>query len=83
MKSSSYIDILLKRIEIRCAMWAMDLIDEKTLDDKLSRINAFAHVIETNQSSSVGMFWIDVNNAEVFLARLDMHNKELLEAHFK
>lgn len=82
MKSSE-LEILLKRIEIRCAMWAMGLIDEELLDLKLSRINAFADILEDQKSGDIGLFFIDIKNTPAYLKTIASHNKHLLKEYFR
>lgn len=84
----SFEDILLERVNIRCAMWAADLITEEDLDQRIINSETVAQVLEDGQSreilhnSAIVNYVVTETNARHVIAQLEVSNKRLVKEYF-
>lgn len=82
----SYKQILLERVEIRCAIWAAGLITEEQLNEFVNNCNKYAETIETKKESylkahGVMPYLLTYKRAITFISSLKESNTRMLEKH--
>lgn len=84
----SYNQILLDRIELRCAMWAAELLSEEALDIHISNCIELAKILETGKVELLTFVtnktqrYVTYRHAKILLSELVKNNAELARGYF-
>lgn len=85
----SYKELLIDRINIRCALWTMGLISDTELNNRIINIESFAKIIETKKCGILYNCFTDrirlvsLTEAKVMLNKLESSNLFLINKYFK
>lgn len=85
----SYKALLLARVEIRCAMWAANLITDEVLEVHIDNVNHVAKILETGKPLSLTFpnlqfqRTISYPRAKQLIFEMEASNKRLIQRWLK